>query len=91
MAANQGEITRLHNPKVDYDFDEYRLNINHLKVLLASLNVQSEYGCMEIKIYTDLYREFLKLFIHLGKAIRYTRFTDIDGEVHEVEMLFLKK
>ena len=26
-----------------------------------------------------------------GKAIRYSRFTDIDGEVHEVEMLFIKK
>ena len=25
------------------------------------------------------------------RAIRYSRFTDIDGEVHEVEMLFLKK
>ena len=26
-----------------------------------------------------------------GRAIRYCRFTDIDGEVHEVEMLFIKK
>ena len=26
-----------------------------------------------------------------GKATRYSRFTDIDGEVHEVEMLFIKK
>ena len=27
----------------------------------------------------------------LGKATRYSRYTDIDGEVHEVEMLFIKK
>lgn len=25
------------------------------------------------------------------KAIRYSRFADIDGEVHEVEVLFIKK
>jgi len=26
-----------------------------------------------------------------GKATRYSRYTNIDGEVHEVEMLFIKK
>jgi hypothetical protein len=29
--------------------------------------------------------------LNLGKATKYSRFTDIDGEVHEVEMLFIKK
>lgn len=27
----------------------------------------------------------------MGKATKYSRFTDIDGEVHDVEMLFIKK
>jgi hypothetical protein len=30
-------------------------------------------------------------YLTSGRATRYSRFTDIDGEVHEVEMLFMAK
>ena len=47
-----------------------------LKFLVGTLVEQSKNNKMQIDLYTTLYEEFLKLFLHLGKAIKLA-FADI--------------
>lgn len=45
------------------------LKIERLKDLMVAVNEQLEKGETDIMTYTDLYFEWTKFFVHLGKAL----------------------
>ena len=54
-----------------------------LKFLLSTLVEQSKSNKMQIDLYTTLYDEFLKLFLHFGKAIKLA-FADIKQKADQI-------
>lgn len=58
-----------------------------LKYYLAKLNQDGRSDKMDLKMYCSMYMEFLKLFIHLGKAIKFA----FSGEFHFVQLILIKK
>lgn len=57
--------------------------IEKLKFLLATLVEQSKQHKMQVDLYTECYEEFLKLFLHFGKAIKFA-FADIQQKADEI-------
>ena len=58
--------------------------MERLKFLLGTLVEQSKSKKMQINLYTELYHEFLKLFLHFGKAIKLA-FADIQEKAKQIE------
>ena len=54
-----------------------------LKFLVTTLVEQSKNNKMQIDLYTSLYEEYLKLFLHFGKAIKLA-FADISQKAQQI-------
>ena len=68
-------------------YDDNLLNIELLKFYLLKLNQEGRSNKMDLKMYCSMYHEFLKLFIHLGKAIKFAFSGKFHKTYSKIEML----